>query len=160
MKALATLVAALTTGSALLGTYDASTGGGVIKTLTATATAGTPARAGFALAGKINSGSNAVEGDYFLVVKAGTVTGDAATLNKAIQANDHIVYDGAIWHVIESGVVAAAAFSVHAAADVSDSAVAAVTPANQKGLLVRDASVADGLVGAYKLADVIDAGTF
>jgi hypothetical protein len=160
VKALATVVAAMATGSALLGTYDASVGGGQIKTVTATATAGTPARAGFIIGGKINAGSNAVEGDYFLVVKAGTVTGDAATLNKAIQANDHLVYDGATWHVIESGVVAAAPFAIHSAADVADGAVAVVTTANQKGLLVRDASVADGLAGAYKLADVIDAGTF
>ena len=160
VKALATVVAAMATGSALLGTYDASASGGQIKTVTATATAGTPARAGFTVGGKINGGSNAVEGDYFLVVKAGTVAGDATTLNKAINANDHLVFDGAVWHVIESGVVAAAAFSIHSAADVADAAIAAVTPADQKGLLVRDASVADGLAGAYKLADVIDAGTF
>jgi hypothetical protein len=160
VKALATVVAAMATGSALLGTYDASTGGGQIKTVTGTATAGTPARAGFIVGGKINGGSNAVEGDYFLVVKAGTVAGDATTLNKAVNANDHLVYDGATWHVIESGVVASAAFAIHSAADVADATVAAVTPVNQKGLLVRDASVADGLAGAYKLADVIDAGTF
>jgi len=160
VKALATLVAAMATGSALLGTYDASAGGGQIKTVTATATAGTPARAGFTVGGKINVGTNAVEGDYFLVVKDGTVAGDAPNINKAINANDHIVYDGAAWHVVESGVVAATPFTIHAASDVADAAVAVVTPANQKGLLVRDDSVADGVPGAYKLADVIDAGMF
>jgi hypothetical protein len=160
VKALATLVAAMATGSALLGTYDASVGGGQIKTVTATATAGTPARAGFTVGGKLSAGTNAVEGDYFLVVTDGTVTGDAPNINKAINANDHIVYDGATWHVVESGVVAATPFTIHAASDVADAAVAVVTPANQKGLLVRDNSVADGLPGAYKLADVIDAGMF
>jgi hypothetical protein len=160
VKALATLVAAMATGSALLGTYDASAGGGQIKTVTATTAAGTPARTGFTVGGKINGGSNAEEGDYFLVVKDGTITGDAPNISKPVNANDHIVYDGVIWHVVESGVVAATPFTVHASGDVADSAVAVVTPANQKGLLVRDNSVVDGLPGAYKLADVIYAGTF
>ena len=160
VKALATLVAALTTGSTLLGTYDASAGGGQIKTVTATAATGTPARTGFTAGGKVKNGANAIEGDYFLVIKAGTVTGDAAALNAALNANDHLVFDGAAWHIVASGVVAATPFSIHAAADVSDAAVAAVTPANEKGLLMRDGSVADGLAGAYKLVDVIDAGTF
>jgi len=160
VKALATLVASLTTGSTLLGTYDASAGSGQIKTVTAAAATGTPARAGFTAGGKIKGGSNAVEGDYFLVIKAGTVTGDAAPLNAALNANDHLVFDGAAWHIVASGVVAATPFSIHAAADVSDAAVAAVAPADEKGLLMRDGSVADGLAGAYKLVDVIDAGTF
>ena len=160
VKALATLVAALTTGSTLLGTYDASAGGGQIKTVTATAATGTPARTGFTAGGKVKNGANAIEGDYFLVIKAGTVTGDAAALNAALNANDHLVFDGAAWHIVASGVVAATPFSILAAADVSDAAVAAVTPANEKGLLMRDGSVADGLAGAYKLVDVIDAGVF
>ena len=160
VKALATLVAALTTGSTLLGTYDASAGGGQIKTVTATAATGTPARTGFTAGGKVKNGANAIEGDYFLVIKAGTVTGDAAALNAALNANDHLVFDGAAWHIVASGVVAATPFSIHAAADVSDAAVAAVTPANEKGLLMRDGSVADGLAGAYKLVDVLDMGTF
>jgi len=90
VKALAELVAGLATGSTSLGTYDASLGGGQIKSVTAAATGGTPARAGFAIAGKISAGSNMTEGDYFLVVKGGTVTGDAASINGALGANDHI----------------------------------------------------------------------
>ena len=160
VKALATLVAALTTGSTLLGTYDASAGGGQIKTVTATAATGTPARTGFTAGGKVKNGANAIEGDYFLVIKAGTVTGDAAALNAALNANDHLVFDGAAWHIVASGVVAATPFSIHAAADVSDAAVGTVAIADEKGLLMRDGSVADGLAGAYKLVDVIDAGTF
>ena len=160
VKALATLVASLTTGSTLLGTYDASAGSGQIKTVTAAATAGTPARAGFTAGGKIKGGSNAVEGDYFLVIKAGTVTGDVPALNAALNANDHLVFDGAAWHIVASGVVAATPFSIHAAADVSDAAVGTVAIADEKGLLMRDGSVADGLAGAYKLVDVIDAGVF
>ena len=57
-------------------------------------------------------------------------------------------------------MVAATPFSIHAASDVSDAAVAAVAPADEKGLLMRDGSVADGLAGAYKLVNVIDAGMF
>jgi hypothetical protein len=164
VKALAELVAGLATGSTSLGTYDASAGGGQIASVTAAATGGTPARAGFTVAGKIGSGSNMVEGDYFLVTKAGTVTAEtgpsATNLNVALNANDHIVYDGAKWHVVSSGVVAGAAFSVHSASDVSDGTVASVTPANQKGLLVRDNSIADGVAAAYKLTNTLDLGTF
>ena len=160
VKALATLVAGLATGSTSLGTYDASVGGGQIKSVTAAATGGTPARAGFTVGGKVSAGSNMAEGDYFLVTKAGTVTGDAAPLNVAVNANDHIVYDGAAWHVVSSGVVASAANTIHSAGDVSDSAVATVTATNQKGVLVRDNSIADGVAAAYKLVNTLDLGTF
>ena len=159
VQALATLVASLQTGSTLLGTYDASAGG-KIASVTAAASAGTPARAGFAVNAKISAGSNMVEGDYFLVTKGGTVTGDAAPLNVALNANDHIVYDGAAWHVVSSGVVASAANTIHSAGDVSDSAVATVTATNQKGVLVRDDSIVDGVAAAYKLVNTLDLGTF
>ena len=160
LKSLAELVAGLATGSTSLGTYDASLGGGQIKSVTAAATGGTPARAGFAVAGKISAGSNMAEGDYFLVVKGGTVTGDAASINGALGANDHIVYDGATWHVVSSGVVASSASSIHSSTDVSDGTVVKVTAANQKGVLVRDGSLADGVAAAYKLTDTLDLGTY
>jgi hypothetical protein len=128
--------------------------------VTAAATGGTPTRAGFTVGGKISAGSNMAEGDYFLVTKAGTVVGDAANLNVALNANDHIVYDGAAWHVVSSGVVASAANTIHSAGDVSDSAVATVTATNQKGVLVRDNSIADGVAAAYKLVNTLDLGTF
>ena len=160
VKALAELVAGLATGSTSLGTYDASAGGGQIKSVTAAASAGTPARAGFTVGGKVSAGTNMKEGDYFLVTKAGTVTGDAAGLNAALNANDHIVFDGATWHVVSSGVVAGAAASIHSCSDVSDSTVVKVTPANQKGVLVRDGSLADGVPAAYKLTDTLDLGTY
>jgi hypothetical protein len=161
VKALAELVAGLATGSTSLGTYDASAGGGTIKSVTTAATAGTPARAGFTVGGKVNLGTGMKEGDYFLVVKAGTVTGDAANLNVALNANDHIVYDGATWHVVASGVVASSSSSIHSATDVSDATVQTVTSGNQKGVLVRDNSVpADGTAAAYKLVNTLDLGTF
>ena len=155
VKALATLVASLQTGSTLLGTYDASSAGG--KIASANTVAG---RTGFTVNGKINAGTGMQEGDYFLVTKPGTVTGDAAPLNVALNANDHLVYDGSAWHVVASGVVASASFTVHAASDVSDAAVAAVASGSQKGVLVRDATVNDGLADAYKLVDKLDLGTF
>jgi hypothetical protein len=161
VRALAELVAGLATGSTLLGTYDAgAAGGGSIATVTAGASGG--GRAGFAVAAKIAAGSGMKEGDYFLVTKAGTVTGETpATLNVAMNANDHIVYDGATWHLVSSGVVAATGFAVHSASDVSDTTVASVTSANQKGVLVRDSGVAaDGTTAAYKLVNVLDLGTF
>jgi hypothetical protein len=160
LKALAALVAGLTTGSTSLGTYDASAGGGQIRSVTAAATGGTPARAGFTVNGKISAGSNMKEGDYFLVTKAGTVTGDAPNLNVALNANDHIVYDGAAWRVVSSGVVGTATNTVHSAGDVADGTVVQVTSANQKGVLVRDNSIADGVTAAYKLVNVLDLGTF
>ena len=150
----------LATGSTSLGTYDASVGGGQIKSVTAAASGGTPARAGFTVGGKVSAGSNMAEGDYFLVTKAGTVTGDATNLNAALNANDHIVFDGATWRVVSSGVVAGAANTVHSAGDVSDGTVVKVTPANQKGVLVRDGSLADGVAAAYKLTDTLDLGTY
>jgi hypothetical protein len=158
VKALAELVAGMATGSTSLGTYDASVGGGQIKSVTAAASGG--GRAGFAAGAKVNAGSGAKEGDYFLVTKAGTVTGDVAALNVAMNANDHIVYDGAAWHLVASGVVASAANAIHSAADVSDSAVVSVTSANQKGVLVRDNTIADGVAAAYKLVNTLDLGTF
>jgi hypothetical protein len=109
----------------------------------------------------VNLGTGMKEGDYFLVVKAGTVTGDAANLNVALNANDHIVYDGATWHVVASGVVASSSSSIHSATDVSDATVQTVTSGNQKGVLVRDNSVpADGTAAAYKLVNTLDLGTF
>ena len=160
LKALAELVAGLATGSTSLGTYDASTAGGKIASVTAAATGGTPARAGFTVGGKVSAGSNMKEGDYFLVTKAGTVTGDAAGLNAALNANDHIVFDGATWRVVSSGVVASATNTIHSAGDVTDAAVQSMTAANQKGLLVRDNSIADGVAAAYKLADTLDLGVY
>jgi hypothetical protein len=100
------------------------------------------------------------EGDYFLVTKAGTVTGDAPNLNVALNANDHIVYDGAAWRVVSSGVVGTSTNTVHSAGDVADGTVVQVTSANQKGVLVRDNSIADGVAAAYKLVNVLDLGTF
>ena len=158
LKALAELVAGMATGSTSLGTYDASAGG-KIASVTAAASGG--GRTGFAANAKIAAGSGAKEGDYLLVTKGGTVTGETpASLNVAMNANDHIVFDGATWHVVSSGVVANATNSVHSAADVSDSTVASVTSANQKGVLVRDASIADGVAAAYKLVNTLDLGTF
>jgi hypothetical protein len=160
VKALAELVAGMATGSTLLGTYDAgAAGGGSIATVTAGASGG--GRTGFAAAAKIAAGRGMKEGDYLLVVKPGTVTGETpASLNTAMNANDHIVYDGATWHLVSSGVVAATGFSVHSASDVSDTAVASVTSANQKGVLVRDNAITDGTPAAYKLVNHLDLGTF
>jgi hypothetical protein len=160
VKALAELVAGLATGSTLLGTYDAGAGaGGSIATVTTAASGG--GRTGFAAAAKIAAGRGMKEGDYLLVVKAGTVTGETpASLNTAMNANDHIVYDGATWHLVSSGVVAATGFAVHSASDVSDTTVASVTSANQKGVLVRDNAITDGTAAAYKLVNHLDLGTF
>jgi hypothetical protein len=159
LKALAELVAGMATGSTSLGTYDASATGGKIASVTASASGG--GRAGFAANAKIAAGSGMKEGDYFLVVKGGTVTGETpASLNTAMNANDHIVFDGATWHVVSSGVVASATNTIHSAADVSDSTVASVTSANQKGVLVRDNTIADGVAAAYKLVNTLDLGTF
>ena len=50
---------------------------------------------------------------------------------------------------------------LHGLSDVDDAAVAAVTAANVKGILVRDGSVAaDGSPGAYKMVEVLDLGSF
>ena len=160
LKSLAELVAGLATGSTSLGTYDASTAGGKIASVTGAATGGTPARAGFTVGGKVSAGTNMKEGDYFLVVKGGTVTGDATSLNAALSANDHLVFDGAAWHIVASGVVAGSAASIHSSTDVSDGTVVKVTAANQKGVLVRDNSIADGVAAAYKLTDTLDLGTY
>ena len=94
------------------------------------------------------------------MVKGGTVTGDATSLNAALSANDHLVFDGAAWHIVSSGVVAGSAASIHSSTDVSDGTVVKVTAANQKGVLVRDNSIADGVAAAYKLTDTLDLGTY
>jgi len=52
------------------------------------------------------------------------------------------------------------AYSIHSATDVSDTTVVAVTAVNQKGLLVRDNTIADGVAAAYKLVNTLDLGTF
>lgn len=49
---------------------------------------------------------------------------------------------------------------LHNLADVSDTTVATVAPANGKGFLIRDGSVADGAAGAYKLISFLDLGSF
>lgn len=149
------LIGGLITGATLLGTYDASASS--IAHANATATA--QGRAGFADGAKISAGSGQKEGDYFIVSKAGTPTGDAAPVNVALNANDHIVWTGAVWHVVASGVIASA-MSIHGCGDVADAAVGTVTAANTKGLLVRDSTIADGLPNAYKLVDTLDLGTF
>jgi hypothetical protein len=159
LKSLSELVSSLVTGTTLLGTYDASTGG-EIATPSSSATAGTPARSGFIAGGKISAGSNMKVGDYFLVIKGGTPTGDVPAINLAVNANDHVVYDGAAWHLVASGVVASAAFSINAASDFDTDTVATVAPTDQRGLLVRDGTVAAGVDKAWKLVDTIDAGTF
>jgi hypothetical protein len=155
VKALADLVGGLTTGTTLLGTYDAGTG--QIAAVTAAASAG--GRTGFAVGAKINAGSGQQEGDYFIVSKPGTPTGDAAPINVALNANDHIVFTGAAYHVIASGVIASSV-SVHSCVDVADTTVGSVSATNTKGLLVRDGSINDGLPNAWKLVDVLDLGTF
>lgn len=155
VKALADLLGGVITGATLLGTYNAATSG--IASVSANAGAG--GRGGFTVSGKISAGTAPKEGDYFIVSKAGTPTGDAAPINVALNANDHIVFTGAVWHVISSGVLATA-LSLHACADVADTTVGTVTAANTKGILVRDSSVNDGLPNAYKLVDTLDLGTF
>jgi hypothetical protein len=158
LRALADQIAGLVTGSTLLGTYDASTSG--VASLTAAASAG--GRGGLTVAGKLSAGTALKEGDFFVVSQAGTATGDAAPINVVLAANDHIVYVGGAtpWHVISSGLIATP-LSLHGCGDVSDSAVSVVAPADAKGVLVRDSSVAaDGAANAYKLVNVIDLGEF
>lgn len=155
VKRLTDLIGTLTGGVALLGTYDASTS--AIASVNGTASAG--GRGGFTVGGKISGGTDPIEGDFFIVSKAGTPTGDAAPINVALNANDHVVWTGSAWHVVSAGVDIGPV-SLHSCVDVSDSAVAAVTAANVKGLLVRDSSVADGLANAYKLVEVLDLGQF
>ena len=155
LKALANQVASLATGAQYLGTYDGSTGGGQIAALSAAGTS-----AGFSAAGKIGAGGTAQIGDYFLVTKAGTLTGEAVNITTAtVVAGDRLFFDGVEWQKIDSGLIHTGA-TLHSLDDVSDSSV--TTPVtNQKGVLVRDGSVtADGFPSAYKLTDTIDAGTF
>ena len=154
-KTLNDLVGTLTSGVAMLGTYDASAS--QIAHLNATATAG--GRTGLAQNGKLSAGSALKEGDFFLVSKAGTPTGDAAEVNVALNANDHLVWTGVKWHVVNAGYDVGP-ITLHSCADVADGAVATVTTAHLKGILVRDSSVADGLANAYKLVDTLDLGTF
>jgi hypothetical protein len=158
MRAFADQIAGLVTGSTLLGTYDASASG--IATPTATAAAN--GRGNLTAGAKLSAGTGLKEGDFFVVSKAGTPTGDAAPVNVPLAANDHIVYVGGTvqWHVISSGLIATP-LSLHGCGDVSDSAVSVVAPDKMKGLLVRDSSVvADGAAGAYKLVTVVDLGEF
>jgi len=65
-----------------------------------------------------------------------------------------IVFDGG------GGSGGGGAFSIDSATDFGDDTVATVAPADQKGLMVRDASVAAGADGAWKLVSVIDAGMY
>jgi len=158
LRGLADQIAGLVTGSTLLGTYDASTSG--IASLTAAAAAN--GRGALANAGKLSAGTGLKEGDFFVVSKAGTPAGDAAPINVALAANDHIVYVGGAtkWHVIGSGLIATP-LSLHGCGDVSDAAAQVVAPADMKGVLVRDSSVAaDGSANAYKLVSTIDLGEF
>lgn len=162
-KNLVGLVSALTTGAHILGTYDASTS--TIASLTPDALANA-ATTNLNVGGHVSASvlTSLKEGDYLLVVKGGTLTAlePLFPASSQLQANDRLVFDGYKWHIVASGLVLSGGGggSIHSSSDVSDTAVAVVIPANQKGLLVRDNSVADGLPGAYKLADVIDAGMF
>ena len=154
--ALTDLVASLTSGVTMLGTYDASTS----QIAAATTAAAAGGRSGFLTAGKLTAGAGMMIGDYMLVSQAGTPAGDAAAGTKALAANDHLVWTGSAWHLIGSGYVGGPV-TVHQAADVTDAAVQTVIAANIKGILVRDSSVAaDGTTGAYKLVDVLDLGMF
>ena len=151
-------IGSLVTGSTLLGTYDASTG--QIASLTAAAT--TAGRGGLTVGGKASAGTGLKAGDFFVVSKAGTPTGDQTNINVALAANDHIAYVGGtdVWHVISSGLIATP-LSVHGSVDVSDATVQSVDADKIKGVLVRDSSVvADGGPNAYKLVATIDLGTF
>ena len=158
LRAFADQIGGLVTGSTLLGTYDASTSG--IASLTAAAAAG--GRGALTVAGKLSAGTGLKEGDFFVVSKAGTVAGDHAKINGTLAANDHIVYVGGadVWHVISSGLISTP-LSLHGCGDVKDATVSAVAPADMKGVLVRDSSVAaDGTADAYKLVQVLDLGEF
>ena len=155
LKALADQVASLSTGAQYLGTYDGSKSGGQIAALSAAGTS-----AAFTQGAKIGASGKAQIGDYFLVTKPGTLSGEAANVTTAtVVAGDRLFFDGVEWQKIDSGLIHTGA-TLHSLDDVSDSSV--TTPVtNQKGVLVRDGGVTtDGLPGAYKLTDTIDAGTF
>lgn len=158
VRALADRLGSMVTGTTLLGTYDASTS--KIASLTAAATAS--GRGGLSVGGKVSGGTGLTAGDFFVVSKAGTPTGDHAQVNVALAANDHIVYVGGAdqWHVIHSGLVTTP-LSLHGSVDVSDTTVQSVDADKIKGVLVRDSSViADGSPGAYKLVAVLDLGEY
>lgn len=151
LKSLADRLAAVTTGSAQLGTYSAA--GGVVS-VNANGTA-----RGYTAGNKASAAAKTPQaGDFFLVTASGTIAGETqASLNAAVQAGDHLAYDGAIWHIVSLG--AGLSQVLHGLADVSDATVQTV--GNQKGVLIRDGGVsADGTAGAYKLANVIDLGTY
>jgi hypothetical protein len=151
LKALADRVGALTTGTSNLGTYAATTG---VATVNTTGTA-----RGYAAGNKVSAaGKNPVAGDFFLITTAGTIAGETqASLNVAVGAGDHLAFDGSVWHVVSLGSGVAPLLT--GLADVADKTV--VTVGNQKGVLIRDGGVAtDGDPSAYKLANVIDLGTF
>lgn len=81
----------------------------------------------------------------------------------AVNIPDHKLYvgvDSAPPIVFDGGGGGGGAFSINGATDFGDDTVATVTPTNQKGLMVRDASVAAGADGAWKLVSIIDAGTY
>jgi hypothetical protein len=151
LKSLADRVGALTTGTANLGTYNPTTG---VATVNTSGTART-----YAAGNKVSAaGKNPVAGDFFLITTAGTIAGETqASLNVAVQAGDHLAFDGSVWHVVSLG--SGLAQLLTGLGDVADTAIATV--GNQKGVLIRDGGVAaDGAAGAYKLANVIDLGTF
>ena len=151
LKALTDRVGALTTGTANLGTYAAATG---VATVNTSGTA-----RGYSAGNKVSAvGKTATAGDFFLVTAAGTIAGETQTsLNVAVHAGDHLAFDGSVWHVVSLGSGISALLT--GLGDVADKAIAKV--GNQKGVLIRDGGVAaDGTAGAYKLADVIDLGSF
>lgn len=157
LKAVVDRFAGMVTGQTMLGTYDATAG--TIATVAPAASAA--GRGAFTVGGRIGAGANAKPGDYFRIGTAGTVSGEtgaAQSLNtKTFSVGDYVVFDGAEWHGL--AVPPPPNPTIHGMADVSDSVVAAVTPANFKGVLVRDASVAaDGDPNAYKLVNVLDLG--
>lgn len=156
LKATNAQIAALQGGTALLGTYDASASS--ISTVGPEATVG--GRGGLAVGAKLSAGTGLHAGDYFIVHKAGTIAGESAGINAAVNSGDTLIYNGSAWSVLATGPIMAG-LTLHGCTDVSDAAVGTVTAANVKGFLVRDGSVAaDGTANAYKLVNVLDLGTF
>ena len=156
LKATNDTVASLMGGTALLGSYDASTSG--IDTLGPEASVA--GRGGLAVAGKLSAGTGLHEGDFFIVVTPGTIAGESAAINVAADAGDTLMYDGTDWVLINSGPTLGGA-TLNALTDVAAATDNAVVAANQGALLVRDTSVAgEGLPGAWKRVNVLDLGTF
>ena len=162
LHALAQLVQGLQAGTTQLGTYNPTASNGQIATVNAT---GGTTR-GFTTNAKIkgNAGT-ALAGDWFLVTQSGTISGEDDVNGTAV-AGDHIVYDGGHWHLVSLGD--GLTQILHGLGDVYDTNaitatsgdLAASTGSNTKGLLFRDSSVADGDPSAYRLANVIDLGTY